>query len=52
MDIQIITKMANRSTAAGQDLALGAAKRADKCVTPDKASHLKGLDMPAYDPIF
>ena len=48
--LKVITEIANLSTPRGQDLALGAAKLADKYGAPEKAAHSKGLEMPAYDP--
>ena len=38
------------SSDRGRDLALGAAKLAAKYGVPDKAAHVKGMEMPAYDP--
>jgi aldehyde:ferredoxin oxidoreductase len=48
--LNVISEIANLSTPRGQDLALGAAKLADKYGAPEKAAHSKGLEMPAYDP--
>ncbi len=48
--LNVIAEIANLSTPRGQDLALGAAKLADKYGVPEKAAHSKGLEMPAYDP--
>ena len=48
--LQVLGEIANRSTGRGRDLALGAAKLADKYGQPDQAAHSKGMEMPAYDP--
>jgi len=46
----VVTEMAYLSTDRGCDLALGAAKLADKYEVAGEAAHAKGLEMPAYDP--
>ena len=48
--LQVLEEIANQSTPRGHDLALGAARLADKYGQPDQAAHSKGLEMPAYDP--
>jgi hypothetical protein len=48
--LQVLDEIANGSTPRGRDLALGAARLADKYGQPDQAAHSKGLEMPAYDP--
>jgi putrescine aminotransferase len=48
--LSVLSEIANLSSSRGQDLALGAAKLANKYGAPEKAAHSKGLEMPAYDP--
>jgi putrescine aminotransferase len=48
--LKVITEIANLSSPRGQDLALGAARLAQKYGAPEKAAHSKGLEMPGYDP--
>jgi aldehyde:ferredoxin oxidoreductase len=48
--LKVITEIANLSSPRGQDLALGAARLAQKYGAPERAAHSKGLEMPAYDP--
>ncbi|MCP4690954.1 MAG: putrescine aminotransferase, partial [Desulfobacterales bacterium] len=48
--LAVIPEMANLSTERGRDLALGAARLAEKYGAEDAAAHAKGLEMPAYDP--
>lgn len=48
--LQVLDEIATRSTRRGRDLAMGAARLADKYGQPDQAAHSKGLEMPAYDP--
>jgi aldehyde:ferredoxin oxidoreductase/acetylornithine/succinyldiaminopimelate/putrescine aminotransferase len=48
--LKVIAEIANLSSARGRDLALGAARLAQKYGAPERAAHAKGLEMPAYDP--
>lgn len=48
--LAIVSEIAQFSTPRGKDLALGAAKLAEKYGVPGEAAHSKGLEMPAYDP--
>jgi len=48
--LAVVTEMAYLSTDRGRDLALGAARLADKYDAREAVAHAKGLEMPAYDP--
>ena len=48
--LSAVEEIARLSTERGKDLALGAARLAEKLGVPDEAAHSKGLEMPAYDP--
>ena len=48
--LKVIAEIANLSSPRGRDLALGAARLAQKYGAPERAAHAKGLEMPAYDP--
>ena len=48
--LAVLDEIARLSTDRGRDLALGAARLADKYQAPQAAAHAKGLEMPAYDP--
>ena len=48
--LEVLPEIAHLSSQRGKDLALGAAKLAQKYGKPDEAAHSKGLEMPAYDP--
>ncbi len=48
--LEVLPEIAGRSSARGRDLALGAARLAQKYGRPEAAAHAKGLEMPAYDP--
>ncbi len=48
--LAVVSEIAYLSTQRGQDLALGAAKLAAKYGKAGEAAHVKGLEMPAYDP--
>ncbi len=42
--------MAGYRTGFGDDIALGSKRLAEKYGSPDSAMHVKGLELPAYDP--
>lgn len=48
--LAVVEEIAHLSTDRGRELALGAAKLSDKCGVSESAAHVKGLEMPAYDP--
>ena len=48
--LDVLKEIANVSSERGKDLALGAAKLAGKYGASEKAAHVKGLELPAYDP--
>jgi len=48
--LKVVSEIAHLSTNRGRDLALGAAKLANKYEAVGEAAHAKGLEMPAYDP--
>lgn len=48
--LAVVEEIARLSTDRGHDLALGSAKLAAKYEASDKAAHVKGLEIPAYDP--
>jgi aldehyde:ferredoxin oxidoreductase len=48
--LQVLEEIAFKSTDRGRDLAMGAARLAEKYGQPHQAAHAKGLEMPAYDP--
>ena len=48
--LAIVEEIAHLSSDRGRDLALGAAKLGAKYGVAEKAAHVKGLEMPAYDP--
>jgi putrescine aminotransferase len=48
--LKVIAEIAHLSSPRGRDLAMGAARLAQKYGAPERAAHAKGLEMPAYDP--
>jgi aldehyde:ferredoxin oxidoreductase len=48
--LAVLSEIAAVATDRGRDLALGAARLADKYGAAEEAAHSKGLEMPAYDP--
>jgi len=48
--LDVVIEIADLSTERGKDLAMGAAGLAAKYGVADQAAHVKGLEMPAYDP--
>ncbi len=48
--LAVVEEIAHLSSDRGRDLALGAAKLSAKYGVAAKAAHVKGLEMPAYDP--
>jgi len=48
--LTVLSEIANLSTQRGEDLALGAARLAAKYGASAEAAHVKGLEIPAYDP--
>ena len=48
--LDIVSEIADLSTARGKDLAMGAAKLGSKYGVEEQVAHAKGLEMPAYDP--
>jgi aldehyde:ferredoxin oxidoreductase len=48
--LAVVEEIAHLSSDRGRDLALGAAKLGAKYGVAAKAAHVKGLEMPAYDP--
>jgi putrescine aminotransferase len=48
--LKVVSEIAHLSSPRGKDLALGAAKLAEKYAASEMAAHAKGLEMPAYDP--
>jgi putrescine aminotransferase len=48
--LAVVDEIARLNTQRGRDLALGAARLAEKLGRDDAAAHSKGLEMPAYDP--
>jgi aldehyde:ferredoxin oxidoreductase len=47
--VELIQKIASKE-GIGKDLALGSAKLAEKYGHPESAMHVKGMELPAYDP--
>jgi aldehyde:ferredoxin oxidoreductase len=48
--LAVLEEIAHLNSGRGRDLALGAARLAEKLGRDDAAAHSKGLEMPAYDP--
>jgi aldehyde:ferredoxin oxidoreductase len=48
--LAVLEEIARLNSPRGRDLALGAARLAEKLGRDDAAAHSKGLEMPAYDP--
>ena len=48
--LSVVEEIARRSTPRGKELALGAARLAEKLGQHDAAAFAKNLEMPAYDP--
>jgi len=48
--LAVVEEIAGLSTDRGRDMALGSAKLAAKYEAHDEAAHVKGLEIPAYDP--